>query len=149
MEPIRIPNIANYTQEVVNGTLILTPRVIEVSDDNVMGFSLAKSKILSCLISNRDGSEITGKTKYRGILVDIWKTMPVQQLLQNTGFNFKLEDMKGDKGYLWCKELKMSFQSRENNYCFKELVKMCKVARYSLDIRIQLHDDTAIHYTIS
>lgn len=113
-----------------------------------MGFSLAKSTILSCLISDRDGSEISGKTKYRGILVDIWKTMPVQQLLQNTGFNFKLEDMKGDKGYIWCKELKMSFQCRENNYSLGEIVKMCKVARYSLDIRIQLHDDTAIHYTI-
>jgi hypothetical protein len=148
MEPIHIPNIANYTQEVIDGVLILTPKVIEVSDDNVMEFSMTKSNILSCKVSDRDGSDISTKTKYRGILVDIWKTMPVQKLLQNTGFNFKMEDMKGDKGYFWCKDLKMSMQSKDASGAFKEIIGMCKVARYSLDIHIQLRDDTSIHYIL-
>ena len=148
MEPIRIANIANYTQEVIDGSLILTPKVIEVSDENVMGLSMIKSNILSCNVSDRGGSEISTKTKYRGILVDIWKTMPIQQVWTNTGFNFKLEDMKGDKGYFWCKDLKMSMRSKDASGSFKEIIGMCKVARYSLDIHIQLSDNTRIHYTL-
>jgi hypothetical protein len=113
-----------------------------------MGFSMTNSTILSCHVSDRGGSEISTKTTYRGILIDILKTMHFQQLLQNTSFRFEQEDMKGDKGYKWCKDLKMSMQSKCASDTFKEIVKMCKLLHYTLDIQIQLRDDTTIHYTM-
>ena len=47
-------------------------------------------------------------------------------ILQNTSFNFKLEDVKGDKGYKWCDDIKMSFQSKDAPSTLKEAIDMCK-----------------------
>ena len=49
--------------------------------------------------------------------------MPTQKILQNTSFNFKLTDEKGEKGYAWCQDLHMSFQNKDGGRtdwtCFK------------------------------
>ena len=146
MDVIRITNIDQYTQEIVEGTLVLTPRVISVTDDNLREFPIAKSHIISCKIQGKDGV-ISEKTKYQGILTDVWTTLPTQKILQNTGFNFKLEDLKGDKGYKWCKSLHMSFQGKDAYHTFQELVSFCRLLRYEMDLLIRLQDHRLIHYT--
>ena len=159
---IRIPNIADYNQTVTDGgELILTPRVIiDVTEDTVMEYALSptkltNSKIISCSISDPDGSRISVQiTRYQPIVIDILKqwneTMTFNDIAKNTDYKFKSGDMKGDMGYRWCKDLNMSFQGKNSPGTFKEIVKMCEVARYSLDIKINLDDDddTTIHVRI-
>ena len=44
-ELIRIPNIENYTQEIINGELILTPRKQYISENELNATQLEYSKI--------------------------------------------------------------------------------------------------------
>ena len=76
---IRIPNIQSYTQEISNGILILTPKKQYITETELAFTSLNSSKLIECLIQNNN-DVISNKTKYRSLLIDIWKTMPTQKL---------------------------------------------------------------------
>ena len=91
---IRITNIENYQQEIVDGTLILTPKKTYITESELSSIGLENSTILSCSIKNEDET-ISTKVTYRSILIEIWKSMPTQKIFQNTTFNFKLMDLKG------------------------------------------------------
>ena len=45
MEVIRIPNIANYTQEEIDGDLILTPKRIYITEDEIASTNVTNSTI--------------------------------------------------------------------------------------------------------
>ena len=77
---------------------------------------------------------------FRTVLVDIWKSMPTQKIIQNTTFNIELENMEGNKGYTYHKDLKFSFQSKDTNGTWKEIVKMVELNNYQMEIVIQLVD---------
>lgn len=109
---IRIPNIINYTQEVINGELVLTPKKIYITEDELKSVQITNSSIIECIIKE-DEEVISNATQYRSILVDIWKSMPTQRILQNTTINFKLSNENGEKGYMWCSDIHMSFQSKD------------------------------------
>lgn len=122
-ELIVIPNIENYIQEIVDGSLILTPKKNFITENELNITQIINSKIEECLI--KKGEEIIStKTKFRPILVDIWKTMPTQKILQNTDFNFKLTKESGIDGYEWCRHINMSFQNKNASGTLKEIVKM-------------------------
>ena len=53
---IRIPNIENYIQEIISGELILTPKYIRITEDELNLASITNSKIEKCLI--KKGNEI-------------------------------------------------------------------------------------------
>ena len=78
MEVIQIPNIANYSQEIVEGVLVLTPKKLNMTEDELYKLCLGKSKIMGCKVSKQDAI-ISNKTKYLSILKDIWKSMPTQK----------------------------------------------------------------------
>ena len=120
-EIIQIPNtrqvfkLSDYNVEIIDGELILTPKKISIKLDEFDTIKIKNSVILECLITdNTENLEfITNSIKYRSIIVDIWKTMPTNQILQNTSFNFKLTD-ENEKGYNWCSVLNMSFQNKDS-----------------------------------
>ena len=144
-EIIRIPNIEKYTQEIINGELILTPKENYITEDQLNRSILNSSKILNYIVKN--GEEIIlNKTKYRSILTDIWKSIPTQKILQTTTFNMKLTDEDGIDGYKWSPELKMSIQNKDAKYTMKELINMIKVNNYSIQISIQLEIGQTINY---
>jgi len=144
-EIIRIPNIEKYTQEIINGELILTPKENYITEDELNRSILNSSKILNCIVKN--GEEIiSNKTKYRSILTDIWKSMPTQKILQTTTFNMKLTDEDGIDGYKWSPELKMSIQGKDAKYTMKEILNMIKVNNYSIQISIRLETGQTINY---
>ena len=47
---IRIPNIINYTQEVINGELVLTPKKIYITEDELKSVQITNSSIIECII---------------------------------------------------------------------------------------------------
>lgn len=121
LDVIKIANINNYIIEIVENELILTPKIIEIlitSKEKLFIEDLTGSIIIECIVKNND-IIITKKTKYRTILIDIWKVMSVQKILQNTTFNFTLSNMNGINGYNWNSELNMSFQSKDATLTMK------------------------------
>ena len=88
-ELIRIPNIENYTQEIINGELILTPKKQYMTENELNITQITNSNIEECLVKKEE-EIISINTSYRSVLIDIWKTMPSQKILQTTTFNFKL-----------------------------------------------------------
>ena len=145
-EVIRIANIENYDQEIIDGILILTPKKSYIEEFEFMRLSFKGSTILNCSVKGNE-SLVSDKKKYRQILVEIWKTMPTQLVLQNTTFNFKLTDEKGEKGYDWCKDINMSFQSKSATVTVKEIIHMIHLNKYTLDISIKTEEGT-YHFKI-
>lgn len=145
MEIIRIPNINNYTQEIINGDLILTPKEIYITEDELSKIILASSKILKCIVKNKE-EIISNKTKYKSILIDIWKSIPTQRILQTTTFNMKLTNECGRNGYSWSPELNLSIQSKDAKNTMKEILHMVKLNNYSIQISIELLTGQIINY---
>ena len=146
-ELIRIPNIKNYTQEIINGELILTPIKQYITEDELNMTQIKGSKIEGCLI--KSGEEIIStNTSYRGILVNIWKYMPTQQILQTTTFNFKLTKEIGEKGYKWCDDIHMSFQNKDATGTLKEIINMVKVNKLTIRLSIKLETGIIVHFKI-
>lgn len=131
IETIHIPNIENYTQEIINGVLILTPKNIFVTKEELEKTDLTKSSILECEIKNNEDIISKGNS-YREILIDTWKSMPTQKILQTTTFNFKLTNENGEKGYKWC----------------KEILNMLKVNNYNIKLSIKLETGRVIQFKI-
>lgn len=147
-EIIRIPNIEGYTQEIINGELVLTPKEQYITEDELNKTVLNSSKILECIVSN--GSEtISNKLRYRSILADIWKSMPTQKILQTTDFNMKLTNEYGVNGYKWCQELNLSIQNKDAKFTMKEILNMIKVNNYSIKIHIQIDTNKIIKFRLN
>jgi len=145
-EIIRIPNIETYTQKIVNGELILTPKQTYITENELMETNLlSKSDILKCVVNNGEDI-ISNKSKYLSILVDIWKSMPTQKILQTTTFNMKLTDELGLNGYKWCKSIHMSIQHKNAQHTMKEILHMLKVNNYSVKISIKLESGKIIYF---
>ena len=147
-EIIRIPNIEKYKQEIINGELILTPKEIYISEDELSRLILTHSIILDCLIKKGD-ELISNKTKYRSILDDIWRSMATQKILQTTTFNMKLTNENGIDGYKWCKFLHLSIQGKDAKNTMKEIVNMIKINNYYCKISIKLETGNIIHFKMN
>ena len=67
---IRIPNIENYTIEIINGELIATPKMQFITESELTNIDLAHSTIKKCIIKR--GIEIISidKIYYRPICID-------------------------------------------------------------------------------
>ena len=139
---IKIQNIDLYTQEIIDGTLILTLKRNYVSEDILLSKDLTNSNITYCKLNNID----LKKLKYKSILIQIYKDMPTNQILQNTTFNFKLNNINGEDGYVWCNDIKMSMQNKDANGTIIEIIKMLKLMHYKFEIGIKLKDNQIIYY---
>ena len=146
-ELIRIPNIENYTQEIINGELILTPKKQYMTENELNITQIANSTIEECLIKKEEET-ISTKTSYRSVLVDIWKSMPTQKILQTTTFNFKLTNENGEKGYKWCDDIHMSFQNKDARGTLKEILNMVKVNKLTIKLSIKLETGRIVHFKI-
>lgn len=146
-EIIRIPNIDQYTQEIKNGELILRPKKKYITENDLNMTLITNSKIKECLIKNGN-KIITIKKKYRRILIDIWKSMPTQKILQTTTFNFKLTKEIGKRGYKWCDDIQMSFQDKDARGTLKEIINMVKVNNLTINLSIKLHTGRIINFKI-
>ena len=146
-ELIRIPNIENYTQEIINGELILTPKKQYMTENELNITQIANSKIEECIIKKEE-EIISINTSYRSVLVDIWKSMPSQKILQTTTFNFKLINENGEKGYKWCDDIHMSFQNKDTRGTLKEILNMVKVNKLTIELSIKLETGRIVHFKI-
>jgi hypothetical protein len=145
---IRIPNINNYHQAIINNELVLTPIYNYITLDELLDKNLTNSKINYCIITdtNTDNEIISNSIKYSKILIDIYKYLPASFILQNTTFNIKLTNENGNRGYTWYSEINMSVQGKDSNGTFKEIIKMINPNNYKIDIGIELSNGEKINY---
>ena len=144
---IRIPNIENYTQEIINGELILTLKKQYMTENELNMTQITHSTIEECVIKKEE-ENISTKTSYRSVLVDIWKSMPTEKILETTTFNFKLTNKYGEIGYTWCDDLQMSFQNKNAINTLKEILNMVKVNKLTIKLSIKLKTGRIIHFKI-
>ena len=147
-ELIRIPNIENYTQEIINGELILTPKKQYMTENELNITQITNSTIEECLIKKEEETISINKTSFRSVLVDIWKSMPTQKILQTTQFNFKLTNENGIKGYHWCHAISMSFQDKNARGTLSEILNMVKVNKLTIKLSIKLETGRIVHFKI-
>ena len=109
--------------------------------------SVKGSTILECNINDVEGVPISiGNTKYKNILVDIFKMMEPITIIKNSTFNFKLTNEYGICGYCWDPCLKLSIQNKCANDTFMEILRMVKFNKYTIKISIKLETDEIIHF---
>ena len=145
---IRIPNINNYHQAIINNELVLTPKYNYITLDELLDKNLTNSKINYCIITDADADNevISNSIKYSKILIDIYKYLPASFILQNTTFNIKLTNENGNRGYTWYSEINMSVQGKDSNGTFKEIIKIINLNNYKIDIGIELSNGEKINY---
>lgn len=146
-ELIRIPNVENYTQKIINGDLILTPKKQYITEFELNMTQIKHSTIEECIIKKKE-EIISTKTRYRSVLVDIWKSMPTQKTLHTTYFNFKLTKEDGVKGYQWCDDIHMSFQNKDARGTLNEIINMVKVNKLTIELSIKLETGRTVHFKI-
>ena len=146
-ETIRVPDIDNYTLEIVEGVLILTPKTQYITKEELQRTDFTHSSIIKCDIKDNEGNTISNnEIEYKQILVDIWASMPASKLLQTTTFNFKLTNEKKNKGFNWCEPIKMSVVNKDAKGSMKEILNMLNVNNYNIKISIQLDKGRVIYY---
>jgi hypothetical protein len=146
METIKISNIDNYSIIIKNGEMILTPIIRKITDDDLNIISLTHSNIIKTIIMNNE-ELISNKNKYNSILIDIYKSMPTQKIVQNTNMNIKLTNENGKKGYIFYPELNLSIQGKDANGTLKEIINLVKINNYKFDIYIRLETNELINYS--
>jgi hypothetical protein len=144
---IRIQDIQNYIQEIDGDDLVLIPKENYISESDLCNISLKQSFVEQCNIKGKyeiisDGPSLEC---FRKILIEIWKKMPTQKILQNTTFNFKLQE---ENGYVWCPDINMYFQYKNTNGTFQELLKMVKINKMTMQIKIKLETERIIYFLI-
>lgn len=141
-----IQNIKNYTHEIVDNDLILTAKHTNITVDQINKECFTKSIILYALITTAGDTHISNNGTYFGILEDIWMSMPIQKILQNTSFDIKLTEENGHQGFWWKKNLNFSIRMRNANEILKEIIKMVQISDYRLIMTIQLTNHKIIKF---
>jgi hypothetical protein len=146
MDIIKISNIENYTQQIINGDLILTPKPKYITEDEFMKLNLTLSKIISCDI--REGNNIiSDKIKYNTILTDILNYInDVREIYKITKINIKPGNENRVNGFIWNSKLNLSIQQKDANGTMKEIFNIIQIKKYLIDITIQLESNHIIKF---
>lgn len=147
-EVIIIPNTDEYMYEIINGNTIYTPRNQYIEEYEFNKTNLTFSSINNCLIKKEDKIISTTNRSYRSVLINIWKTMPVNDIRENSTFSFKSINENGVSGYKWCDDIQMSFSNRNANETVKEIIKMVKFNNLTIKLWIELSTGREIYFEI-
>ena len=143
MERIIIPNIQEYSQEIINGSLILTKRILSIDEGLIFTKNLRGSTIIECKI-NGDKKEIN---KYIKLILYIYSISKKETILENTTINIS-QKIIYDKGFNYYDYLGLSIQGVEARRALKEIINMIRINGYSMEMKIKLLNDEIINFTI-
>ena len=141
-----IHNSENCALEIINGVLMLTPSNVFIIEEEFQKKDfLNDSIILQCEIKNNE-EIISKKTTYMGLLIDVWKTMSIERVIQTTKFTFSLKDESENNMLVWYEEINMYVATKDANNTFKELFNMININNYSITISIKLKEGRVIQF---
>lgn len=108
--------------------------------DKLCEFNFNNSIIVECYLNNKRPT----KNKYASILTDIYETIDDgTKIIKNTILNVKTT-IVNDKGFYYNLKLGISVQRADANKTFREIVNMCLINKYSLNMEIKLKDGVNI-----
>lgn len=140
---IVINNIEEFTQEVVNGGLVLTRIVPFLDEAMLFQRDLRGSTIIGCKFN---GAQIN-ITKYMKLLVFIYSTIDKETILQNSILNVIQEEISV-KGFKFYNQWGLSIQRVESRKTLKEIINIVKVKSYRLELKIKLKTGEMVGFNI-
>ena len=135
-----------YTEQ-NNALIIHSNKSNYITEEELLNTDLAYSKIKKSEIIN-NGNVISNKTKYTSLLINIWKSMNIEDVKENTKFNYKLGNQNGERGFDYYPDLGISIQLKDSNNTMKEIIHMVKLNNYNMDISIELRNKKIINFKI-
>jgi hypothetical protein len=140
---IIIPNIQEFTQQIINGNLVLTRIIPIINEVTLFQKNLRGSTIIECKINNIS----IDIHKYKKLLIYLYSTTNIEVILQNTILNISQLEIY-DKGFEYYNELGISIQGADARRTLKEIINIIKIKNYSLDLKIKLKNNDNIHFII-
>jgi hypothetical protein len=116
--------------------------------DMIRNKEFTHSKIITNEIKKKGerGLVVSTSTKYQRSIIDVFTEMPTQKILQNTTYNFKLTQERGN--YKWCPAINMSFQNKDANGTFNELINMVILNNFTIEIYIKLKSGRNVYFKL-
>jgi hypothetical protein len=146
-------SLNDYKVEISNNEIVLTPIPREIknyiiNEEELFENNFTNSKINYCIIKDNHNDNIINigiNCPYISCLIDLYKIIPTNIILQNTLFNILLTE-ENEKGYRYYPEIKLSIQRRDSNATIKEIIKMVRINLFEIDIAIKLLNGDDIYY---
>jgi hypothetical protein len=142
---ITIPNIEEFTTQIVNGNLVLT-RICQFLDEKTLfQKKLEGSHIIECKINKIN----IGINKYNTLLKYLYSSTDLQTIQQNTSLNtsYKEED-RNKRGYTYYKRLGISIQGVNARRTLKEIINIVKIKNFHMELTIKLDNDEIIRFNV-
>jgi len=136
MNVITIPNINNYTLQIIDNTLILTKIIPYISEEELFKQDLKNSNILECKINNVD----INIKKYKTLLLHLYSDMNTVDILANTILNIKQEQIN-DKGFNYYPSLNLSIQGSESIRTLREILNIIKFKKHNIELKLKLKNN--------
>ena len=130
---ITIPNIHEFTQQVINGSLVLTRINPIITEAELFQKNLRGSMITECKINN----VVIDVKKYRKLLIHLYSTTDRNTILQNTILNIVALE-KYDKGFEYYAEIGLSIQGADSRRTLREIINIIRLKGWSLELKIIL-----------
>jgi hypothetical protein len=140
---ITIPNIQEFTQQIINGSLVLTRIIPRIDEAKLFQKDLKGSTITYCKINNVKHDI----HKYKKLLIYLYSTTDIETILQNTNLNISQQELY-DKGFEYYKQLGLSIQGTETRRTLKEIINIVKIKKNSMELKIKLKNDEIISFII-
>ena len=138
---ITIQNIQEYTQQIVNGNLILTRILPFVDEATLFQKNLRGSTILECKINGVNNNI----KKYKKLLINLYSTTDMETILQNTILNISQQEIY-DKGFEYYANLGVSIQGADARRTLKEIINIIKIKNDNMELKIKLKNDNEVIY---
>jgi hypothetical protein len=135
---IIITNIDKYQITFDKGNMILKRKQIK-PEINLANYNFTKSKVTECYIEGKKKE----KPAYNNILIEIYKLLDSEFILQNTTINV-YKGKKTDKGFHYIQELDISFQGISAKVAIKEITTLAKMTGINYKIKITLENNEEI-----
>jgi len=140
---ITIPNIQEFTQQIINGNLVLTRIIPFINEATLFQKNLRRSTIVECKINNT----IKEIHKYTKLLIYLYSITDIETILQNSILNISQQEIY-EKGFQYYNQLGISIQGADARRTLKEIINIIKIKNYSLDLKIKLKNNDNIHFII-
>jgi len=140
---ITIPNIQEFSQQIINGNLVLTRTTPFINEATLFQKNLRGSTIVECKINNINND----MHKYKKLLIYLYSTTDIETILQNTILNISQQEIY-DKGFEYYNQLGVSIQGADARRTLKEIINIIKIKNYSMELKIKLKNDEIIRFII-
>jgi hypothetical protein len=138
---ITIPNIQEFTQQIINGNLVLTRIIPFIDESTLFKKNLRGSIITECKINNVNNDI----KKYKKLLIYLYSTTNIETILQHTILNISQQEIY-DKGFEYYSQLELSIQGADSRRTLKEIINIIKIKNYSIELKIKFKNDEIINF---